>query len=94
MCHLFSIKKTSKRSALLNYLINIPRFLCLLLNDYCIYFSYDCGFHVLLYIEEFMKEKMYKINKVSIDPFVPQKCRKSYLFDFDHLASRTNFVCL
>jgi len=33
--------------------------------------NYDCGFHVLLYIEEFMKEKMYKINRGQDYPWAP-----------------------
>jgi len=50
--------------------------------------NYDCGFHVLLYIEEFMKEKMYKINKKMVLKFRKQLCM-NLLY---HPLNRINLV--
>jgi len=38
------------------------------LIDYCNYYSFDYGFHLLLYIQGFHEMEIYNFNKVNIEP--------------------------
>jgi hypothetical protein len=53
------------------------------ITEYC---SYDCGFHVLLYIKGFDKMDIYNITRVNIEP-----CGFKVLL---YSNSRTNDLCL
>ena len=39
------------------------------LQDYCNYCNYDCGLHVLLYIQMFEEMVISNIDKVNVEPY-------------------------